>query len=83
MVYRHDKNEYVVISGAAMALLGIKDHTSDIDIAVTEEYYDYLLKNVLDAVIQKILIYNFQAKQKKIDKNSKKILDKHFFQIYT
>ena len=45
--------------------------------------YDYLLKNVLDAVIQKILIYNFQAKQKKIDKNSKKILDKHFFQIYT
>lgn len=43
--YSLDPNEYVIISGAAMVLLGIKDTTGDIDIAVTRKYYDYLLNN--------------------------------------
>lgn len=40
-----DFNNYLVISGAAMVLLGIKEYTTDIDIAVTEDYYNYLLSN--------------------------------------
>ena len=40
-----DKDKYLVISGAAMVLLGIKEETQDIDIAVSKEYYNYLLKN--------------------------------------
>ena len=43
--YHLDKNNYLVISGAAMVLLGIKEYTTDIDIAVTDEYYSYLLSN--------------------------------------
>ena len=43
--YNFDKNSYVVISGAAMTMLGIKDKTNDIDIAVTKDYYNYLIKN--------------------------------------
>ena len=43
--YNLDKTKYIVISGAAMVLLGIKDTTNDIDIATTKEYYDYLLNN--------------------------------------
>ena len=39
--YNFDKDNYVVISGAAMVLLGIKDKTSDIDISVTDSYYNY------------------------------------------
>ena len=42
--YNFDKEEYLVISGAAMALLGIKESTNDIDISVTQNYYNYLLK---------------------------------------
>ena len=44
--YNFDNDKYLVISGAAMVLLGIKETTSDIDIAVTDDYYDYLLKNI-------------------------------------
>ena len=40
-----DKDEYIVISGACMVLYGIKETTSDIDISVTDEYYNYLLNN--------------------------------------
>lgn len=40
-----DSNNYIVISGAAMVLLGIKEYTTDIDIAVTKDYYNYLLSN--------------------------------------
>ncbi len=40
-----DPNNYIVISGAAMVLLDIKEYTTDIDIAVTKDYYDYLLSN--------------------------------------
>lgn len=43
--YNLDTNNYVVISGSAMVLLGIKNTTNDIDISVTKEYYDYLLSN--------------------------------------
>lgn len=43
--YNFDKSNYIVISGAAMVLLGIKDKTSDIDIAVTQDYNDYLVDN--------------------------------------
>ena len=43
--YNFDKDKYIVISGAAMVLLGIKEKTNDIDIAIKEEYYDYLLNN--------------------------------------
>ena len=35
--YNFDKSNYIVISGAAMVLLGIKDKTSDIDIATTQD----------------------------------------------
>lgn len=44
--YNFDKDEYLVISSAAMVILGIKEETSDIDIAVTKSYYEYLLKNM-------------------------------------
>ena len=43
--YNFDNSKYIVISGAAMVLLGIKESTSDIDIAVTKDYYNYLLGN--------------------------------------
>ena len=43
--YNFDNDKYLVISGAAMVLLGIKSETSDIDIAVTYDYYQYLLDN--------------------------------------
>ena len=43
--YNFDKNKYIVISGAAMVLLGIKDKTQDIDIAVKDGYKDYLVDN--------------------------------------
>ena len=43
--YNIDKNKYIVISGAAMVLLGIKSKTHDIDIAVKEDYKDYLVDN--------------------------------------
>lgn len=43
--YDLDKNKYIIISSAAMVLLGIKEKTKDIDIAVTKDYYNYLLNN--------------------------------------
>lgn len=55
--YNFDPNSYVVISGAAMVLLGIKECTSDIDIAVTKEYQDYLLANY-DCTFEKLNIFN-------------------------
>ena len=42
--YNFDKNKYIVISGAAMVIQGVKDSTTDIDIAVSKDYYNYLLK---------------------------------------
>lgn len=43
--YNFNSTKYIVISSAAMVLLGIKDTTKDIDIAVSDDYYEYLLKN--------------------------------------
>ena len=43
--FNFDSKEYIVISGAAMVLYGIKDTTHDIDISVTEKYYRYLEDN--------------------------------------
>ena len=37
--YNFDKNEFIIISGAALVLLGIKESTSDIDIAVSDKLY--------------------------------------------
>lgn len=54
--YNLDKNEYIVISGAAMVLYGIKEETKDIDIAVTKRYNKYLIDNY-DYEIEKGSIY--------------------------
>lgn len=43
--YNFDKEKYIVISGASMVMHGIKDKTSDIDIAVSKDYYNYLLEH--------------------------------------
>ena len=43
--YNFDKNEYMVISSASLVVQGIKESTKDIDIAVSEEYYNYLINN--------------------------------------
>lgn len=40
-----DKNEYIVISGAAMVIHDIKENAKDIDIAVTKNLYDKLIQN--------------------------------------
>lgn len=50
--YNFDKNKYVVISGAAMVLLGIKPTTNDIDISVTPSYCKYLL-NKYNCILEK------------------------------
>ena len=55
--YKFDKDKYLVISGAAMVLLGIKENTNDIDIVVAEKYFDYLLKNY-NCTFEKINKYN-------------------------
>lgn len=55
--YNLDKTKYIVISGAAMVLLGIKEKTRDIDISVTKDYYDDLLKNN-NCVFEKINKHN-------------------------
>ena len=43
--YNFDKNKYIVLSGASMVLQKVKKETSNIDISVTKDYYDYLLEN--------------------------------------
>lgn len=40
-----DKDEVIILSTAALVLRGIKDTCQDIDIAVSKEYFDFLLKN--------------------------------------
>lgn len=50
--YNFDKNKFVVISGAAMVLLGIKPTTNDIDISVTPSYCKYLL-NKYNCILEK------------------------------
>lgn len=55
--YKFDINEYIVLSGAAMVIHGLKDETNDIDISVTPEYYDYLLSHY-DCEFEKINEFN-------------------------
>lgn len=43
--YNFNFDEYVVISSAALVLHGVKEVTKDIDISVTDDYYEYLEKN--------------------------------------
>lgn len=43
--YNFDSSQYIIISGAAMVIHGVKSTTNDIDIAVTYEYFEYLLNN--------------------------------------
>lgn len=43
--YNLDPNKYLIIGGASMVIQGLKKETSDIDIAVSEEYFEYLLEN--------------------------------------
>jgi len=39
------KDKFIIISGAALVMYGIKEFTSDIDISVSKEYLDFLLNN--------------------------------------
>lgn len=58
--YNFDKSKYIVLSGAAMVLYGIKESTNDIDIAITHDYYNYLVNNYdckLETVIDNGNIY--------------------------
>lgn len=43
--YNFDKNKFCIISGAALVLLGFIENTKDIDIAVTEDYYNWLIRD--------------------------------------
>ena len=55
--YNFDNEKYIVISGASMVIHGIKDKTSDIDIAVTKDYYEYLL-NHYECIFEVINMFN-------------------------
>ena len=43
--YDFDKEKFIIISGAALVILGIKEETNDIDIAVSDDLYDELVSN--------------------------------------
>lgn len=58
--YELDKVRYVVISGAALTLLGIVDYAKDIDIYCDEEYYNYLIDNYV-AVYERTNEYGIDA----------------------
>ena len=58
--YNFDNKKYIVISGASMVLQGVKNNTNDIDIAVTKDYYDYLLK-YFKCSFDKINIYGHKV----------------------
>ena len=45
--YNFDSQNYIVISGAALVLQNVKEYTSDIDITVSNELYNQLLKLTL------------------------------------
>lgn len=42
--YDIDYNECIILSGASLVLMGIKEYTSDIDISVNDKVYHDLLK---------------------------------------
>lgn len=43
--YNFDSSKYIVISSASMVIQGLKESTKDIDIAVSKDYYEYLINN--------------------------------------
>lgn len=43
--YNLDSKKFIIIGSSALVLKGLKENVHDIDIAVTKEYNDYLLKN--------------------------------------
>lgn len=43
--YNFDKNEFIILSGASMVMYGIREYTSDIDIAVSNNLYNNLINN--------------------------------------
>jgi len=43
--YNFDKEEFMILSGAALVIFDVKNSTDDIDIAVSSKMYDYLLNN--------------------------------------
>ncbi|MBR4178566.1 MAG: hypothetical protein IKR57_04385 [Bacilli bacterium] len=45
--YSFDIKRYIVISGTAMVLHGLKDETNDIDLSVTPDYEEELLEDYL------------------------------------
>ncbi len=55
--YNFDFSKYIVISGAAMVIRDVKEETSDIDIAVSDDYYLFLLKNYM-CIFDRINQYN-------------------------
>lgn len=50
--YNLDTSKYIVISGASLVLQDIKEEATDIDIAVTKDYYEFL-KNEYNCEIEK------------------------------
>ena len=49
-----DKERFIVLSGASLVLHGVKDFTSDIDIAVSRDYHDELL-NIFDCKLNLVI----------------------------
>ena len=45
--YNFDIKRYIVISGAAVVLHGLKDDTPDIDISISEDYEEELLEDYM------------------------------------
>ena len=43
--YNFNKDEFIILSGSALVLMGLKENTKDIDIAVSDRLYEYLLSN--------------------------------------
>ena len=58
--YNLDKSNYIVISGASMVLQDVKEYTSDIDIAVSQEYFKYLLSNY-ECVFERVNEYGMEV----------------------
>jgi len=48
--YNLDVNRYLIISGTAMVLRGIKEETQDIDISVTEDLEEELLEDYISVL---------------------------------
>lgn len=56
--YNLDKQEYIVLSSASLVLQNVKEYTTDIDIAVSEELYSIILEKHNCAFEKKIDNYD-------------------------